>query len=287
MSAYALWIALKAKFPNAEYDLSWFEENPDCHQGSELPTIFGFPSRKSSRWITYPISKKLSRIPIRILFKMLKFIRVINWVSAERCGYDFDPSVFEDRFGITIYYQCWTSYKYFEGVGDEIKYSFRFPPVASGFDEKFQAFKSGREVVAVHVRCGDSIESPAFRGLTPITYFREAMEIMSAKLSNPLFLVFTDDLNWCKRNFNDDRLVFAREVFPELKKPYQDLQVMSMCHHNIISSSSFSWWSAFLNSYPGKIVVAPEKWIRPDYGLKNKITLSEMVLPDWITIRNI
>jgi hypothetical protein len=287
MSAYALWISLRNKFEDVEYDLSWFDENPQCHQGSELPKIFGIPDRRSSRWITYPLSQRLSRIPARLLFKVLKFIRIVKWLSAERCEYDYDPTVFSDRYGVTVYYQCWTSYKYFIGVEDQIKAAFSFPPISSDFNEKFQRFKANRDIVSIHVRCGDSITSPAFAGLTPIEYFREATDLISAKLKSPIFLVFTDDLNWCRKNLHDHRLMFAKEIFPEIVESYQDMQVMSMCDHNIISSSSFSWWAAFLNSNPLKIVIAPEKWIRPDYGKINNIRLTEMVMPGWITIKNI
>jgi hypothetical protein len=287
MSAYALWISLQNKFKEVEYDLSWFDENPQCHQGSELPKIFGIPDGRSSRWITYPLSLKLRRIPARLVFKVLKIIGIIKWLSAERCEYDFDPTVFTDRYGVTIYYQCWTSYKYFIGVEDKIKTAFSFPPISSDFNEKFQRFKANREVVAVHIRCGDSFISPAFAGLTPIAYFREAIDLISSKIKSPIFLLFTDDLEWCIKNLDDKRLLFAKEIFPEILEPHQDMQVMSMCDHNIISSSSFSWWAAFLNSNPLKIVIAPEKWIRPDYGKINNIRLTEMVMPGWITIKNI
>lgn len=287
MCAYALWIALRSKFKDVEYDLSWFDENTQCHQGSELPKIFGISDVRSSRWFTYPLSQSFSRIPARLVFKILKFMGIVKWKSAEQCAYDFDPTVFSDRYGVTIYYQCWTSYKYFLGVEDKIKAAFSFPPISTEFDEKFLRFKDKKNIVAIHIRCGDSLSSPAFQGLTPISYFREAIELISLKIKSPIFLVFSDDLDWCRKNLVDQRLIFAREIFPEIVESYQDMQVMSMCDHNIISSSSFSWWAAFLNANPLKIVIAPENWVRPDYGKINNISLTEMVMPGWITIKNI
>ncbi len=287
MSAYALVISLRKRFKDVEYDLSWFDENPNCHQGSELPKIFGIADRRASRLITYPLSNKLSRIPARLIFKALKFIGIIHWISAEPCEYDYDPAVFMDRSGVSIYYQCWTSYKYFLGSEDEIRSVFKFPDISSEFNEKFDRFKMGRNVVSVHIRCGDSMVSPAFAGLTPVKYFRDAMNLMRGKTKDTLFLIFSDDIEWCRKNLDHQNLVFAREVFPELVEAFQDMQVMSMCDHNIISSSSFSWWAAFLNPNPRKIVIAPEKWVRPDYGKMHKIRLSEMVMPGWITLENI
>ncbi len=155
------------------------------------------------------------------------------------------------------------------------------------FQERFSTLKSGKELVAVHVRCGDSLISPAFYGLVSPSYLRDAIATMKKRVPNPLFLVFSDDISWCKTKLDCSGLVFARDVFPEIREAYQEMQVMSMCGHNIISSSSFSWWAAYLNPNKGKVVVAPRAWVMPEYGLGNNIKLSEMVPPEWIVINNL
>jgi hypothetical protein len=287
MSAYALWLALRKRFKNVEYDLSWFEENPDCHQGSELPKIFGLADVRSNRYLTAGLSKNASFLSLKILFWLLKRIHVIHWLTSEEVGYDYDERVFQDRYGVTFYCNCWTSYKYFLDVEHEIRESFVFPEMPSIFREKFSNLASNNELVAVHVRCGDTLSSPAFHGVVPPSYFRDAVAIMTKRVNNPLFLVFSDDIDWCKKNLDCSRLVFAREYFPEIREAYQDMQVMALCNHNIISNSSFSWWAAYLNPNKGKIVVAPRKWVMSEYGMAKNIKLSEMVPPGWTIIENI
>lgn len=287
MSAYALWLSLRKRFADVEYDLSWYDENPDCHQGSELPKIFGFTDAKSSIYVRAGLSKKFSFTPAKILFTLLKKINLIHWITSEEVGYNYDESVFQDKLGLILYCNCWTSYKYFLDVDREIRESFIFPKMPLSFYDRFSVLQSKNELVSVHVRCGDSLSSPAFYGLMPPSYFHEAITMVEERVTKPTFLVFSDDINWCKKNLNCSKLIFAREVFPEIREAYQDMQVMAMCNHNIISSSSFSWWSAYLNSNKEKIIVAPSKWVMPEYGIANNIRLSEMVPPEWIIIENI
>ena len=70
------------------------------------------------------------------------------------------------------------------------------------------------------------------------------------------YLIFSDDLEWCKENFD----FIENKVIIEGNTDYQDLYLMSLCKNNIICNSTFSWWGAWLNKNDKKIVIAPEKW---------------------------
>ncbi|MDE7165775.1 MAG: alpha-1,2-fucosyltransferase, partial [Bacteroidaceae bacterium] len=47
---------------------------------------------------------------------------------------------------------------------------------------------------------------------------------------------------------------------------WQDMMLMSHCHHNIICNSTFSWWAAWLNGHEGKLVFCPDRWYADDSG---------------------
>ncbi|NOG84199.1 MAG: hypothetical protein D8M57_20025 [Candidatus Scalindua sp. AMX11] len=78
------------------------------------------------------------------------------------------------------------------------------------------------------------------------------------------FLIFSDDISWCKNNFKEDKIFFA-----ENNLQIEDLFLMSKCHHNIISNSSYSWWGSFFNYNLDKIVIAPYRWFKEEYKKDN------------------
>lgn len=88
-------------------------------------------------------------------------------------------------------------------------------------------------------------------------YFRNAIDIMNSKISNPQFIFFSDDIDWCKEAFkNIDGALFECGKDPVWEK----IRLMYSCKHFIISNSTFSWWSQYLSRNPKKIVIAPKKW---------------------------
>lgn len=127
------------------------------------------------------------------------------------------------------------------------------------------------KTVSLHVRRGDYVRLPHFP-LQPMEYYDEALKHFNNEHE---VLVFSDDMEWCKDNFPD------HFHFMDSNKDYEDIWLMSMCDHNIIANSSFSWWGAYLNDNPNKIVVTPQKW----FGGKNKnMDISDLIPEDWIKI---
>ncbi len=102
--------------------------------------------------------------------------------------------------------------------------------------------------VAIHVRRGDYIGHPFYVDLTKTDYYQKAM----ALFPTDKFLVFSDDIAWCK-----EQEIFKNCEFSEGRNEIGDLDVMSACKGVIIANSSFSWWGAYLSN--GK-VVAPLAW---------------------------
>jgi hypothetical protein len=126
--------------------------------------------------------------------------------------------------------------------------------------------------VSIHVRRGDYVVKQDRHPLQDMNYYNSAIKLFN---SCDYFLVFSDDIEWCKQNFIGDKFVFI-----EGEQDYIDLWMMSLCNHNIIANSSFSWWGAWLNKNPNKIVVAPKQW----YGLNKKLDTKDLIPNDWTII---
>lgn len=125
--------------------------------------------------------------------------------------------------------------EYFDHCADEVKKMF------SGGISKI-------DMVAIHVRRGDYVGNPFYVNLMETPYYRDAM----AMFPDADFLVFSDDIEWCKK-----QKIFEGCEFSEGKDELEDLNLMASCKAVITANSSFSWWGAYLSE--GK-VVAPKDW---------------------------
>lgn len=124
---------------------------------------------------------------------------------------------------------------------------------------------------SIHCRRGDYVKQPQNHPTQGMDYFEKAMD----KVKEKKFLVFSDDIAWCKKHFigNSFEIVEGQDEIT-------DMSLMSRCSSNIISNSSFSWWAAYLNETPNKIVVAPKTWFGPNLPHKT----DGLYLPGWVKI---
>ena len=124
---------------------------------------------------------------------------------------------------------------------------------------------------SIHVRRGDYLlpEQMNCQGVMGMDYYNKAIELMPKDTE---FAVFSDDITWCKENF-----IGGKYTFIEGNEDIIDLFLMSKCSSNIISNSTFSWWSAYLNDKANK-VIAPIQWFRATKGWE------DLYKQNWITI---
>jgi hypothetical protein len=166
------------------------------------------------------------------------------------------------------YYQ---SEKYFENAEQEVRDIFEFSDhIKKATDEKFGNWFG--PYCSIHVRRGDYTNNPYYATLTD-DYYMSAINYIVEKTVITNFVVFSDDINWCRNNFlkNDSkRPSEIRFIFMEDLTPIADMCLMSKCHSNIIANSSFSWWGAWLNTNKDKIVIAPKEWFGPAANLNAK-----------------
>jgi len=133
--------------------------------------------------------------------------------------------------------------------------------VYKDFSPKFQITKFNNNAVSIHVRRDDKVNSKKHYALD-LDYYKQAMKLIESQTKNIEYFVFSDDLEYCKEIFKNANMRFLHynTVF--------DLILQSYCKHNIIANSSFSWWSAMLNTNPDKIVIAPKKYYRDGENLE-------------------
>lgn len=152
-----------------------------------------------------------------------------------------------------------------ESVQAEVRKAFAFGPFTDDYNLSLVREISGCQSVAVHVRKGkDYMSRNYYAGTCPVDYYRKAVEMMRGKLENPRFYVFTDNPEWVKANFTflDYTLVDKNPAYGW--GSHFDMQLMSLCKHQIMSNSTYSWWSAYLNRNIDKMVVIPSIWFNPD-----------------------
>jgi len=165
------------------------------------------------------------------------------------------------------------SEKYFENLKNEIKNLFEI----SEIDKNYLIQKYNRELnfdtVSLHVRRGNYINLSSYHENQTIEYYNKAISYLG---QNYHFLIFSDDIEWCKQNFQS----LKNKTFVEGNLDYQDLYLMSMCNNNIIANSTFSWWGAWMNNNTNK-VIAPSKWFGP--GLSHNNT-KDLYCDNWIIL---
>lgn len=172
-----------------------------------------------------------------------------------------------------------------ESIANEVRELFRF----SAFEENSQNAKLEKKMhsensVAIHLRKGkDYIKDEHYTNTCPIEYYQKAVEIIKQRVSNPVFYVFTDNPNWVKENLKgiDYTLVEGNPTIGWGN--HYDMQLMSCCKHNIIANSTYSWWGAFLNENPNKIVIEPRYWYNPKIE-KYKNTKNNTACKGWIVV---
>lgn len=127
---------------------------------------------------------------------------------------------------------------------------------------------------SIHVRRGDYLRLPNHHPVCDIEYYKKSVEIIGR---DKHYLVFSDDMGWCKENLN----FIDNKIFIENNTDFQDIYLMSMCKHNIIANSSFSWWGAWLNTNKDKKIIAPLKW----FGLNNlHLNTNDLYCSNWIKL---
>lgn len=222
---------------------------------------------KGSAWI----AKIYRKVPNANLIKGYRYYKEHEW-------WQYDPNVLNASSKVYLD-GYWQHHKYYMNMFPEIfdELRVRMPSTDEGLFKK--AIVENASSVSIHIRRGDYV-TDNLMGTLPIEYYTKAIVCMNEKISKASYYIFSDDLNWAKENLKLNNSATFIDLQGNSKNDVMELDLMSKCSHNIIANSSFSWWGAFLNKNPKKIVISPAKWvIRPEVNAR-----IHLQFPAWIKI---
>ena len=180
-----------------------------------------------------------------------------QYVEQSFC-YDPNLSLICGDVDLHGYFQ---SEMYFKNHRDQIKKEFSFSEAVvsrcSQFMSELRTRFPGSNICSLHVRRGDYQGKSEYHTMlsSDTNYYQTCIQGILHKFPNTTFVIFSDDVEWCKASFP------SQAIFPEMRSQYEDMCLMTMCDTHIIANSSFSWWGAWLSD--SNLVIAPRAWFGP------------------------
>jgi len=263
MSQYAFYLQKKQLNQSTYYI-------PFCHDhnGLELNHIFNINFKQGIRErLLYLLFRVLLTNQLGFIGKCIKwFFGLLNFkIVKEDFNYNYQPELMKPSKGITFFYGGWHTEKYFSGVSHQIRKDFEFK-IPNDIDNQnlitqIQASNS----IAIHVRRGDYLNSQnigLFGGVCTKSYYQTAVDLMELRHKDCHFFVFSNDIEWTKKNLNIKAVTYV--TCNAGINSWKDMYLMSICKHQIIANSTFSWWGAWLNKNIEKHIISPTRFLNND-----------------------
>ncbi len=204
-----------------------------------------------------------------------------RWTMFRERSLAYDPAA--EMLGDNTYLKgYWQTERYFRDHADLVRAHLQVVTPPTDENRRVMEEQEGCLPVSLHVRRGDYVSNPKFNathGTCDLDYYRRAADLIVERIGEqPVFFAFSDEPDWVRDNL---RLPYPMRIVshngPEHN--YEDIRLMSRCRHHIVANSSFSWWGAWLNPDPDKIVIAPRRWFADP-----KMQKHDLVPESWITL---
>lgn len=261
------------------------------NQMFQYAALRGISAHKNYEWvIPKPDSYGESNYGLFDCFEMSSVTEenfgFVNGQSVYTGCFNFSKEFFDncpDNVNLHDYFQ---TEKYFENIVDVIRKDFSFKKEIK--NACLEIISDIDNPIFIHVRRGDYLNQPDNHPVCPLSYYQKSLELFDK--NSPVF-VFSDDLEWCRKNFTEDRFLIPTEnpIYNHLSDtndgrvksfiPYYDLCMMSMCSGGIIANSSLSWWGAWLIENPIQSIVSPTPWFGKNYS---HFIMSDLIPHRWI-----
>ena len=271
MFQYAAGLALAERRRTVlKLDVSWFREDPafEAHNRyalscfnvteqfatqEEIDHVRGVSLTRTERW-----SAALARA-LRLYRYAHRHTAPTNWHRPPT--FRFYPEFFAQP-DPTYLNGMFQSEKFFASSAHLVRlhFSLRYPPqpAVAAMAERIRSGPSA----AIHFRRGDYIRNKSFNlqiGVIGLDYYHHAVRLLRERSPEATLYIFSDDIETVAQEFHPPGPhVFVRCV--EHWHAFDKIRLMSLCEHIAIANSTFSWWAAWLNPSPGKLVIAPDPW---------------------------
>lgn len=278
MFVYAMYLALKEAHPDEEvYLCRRSYKGYPLHNGYELGNVFGADAPEASLW-------QLAKVAFPYWnYKTWRLMQ--HFLPKRKCMLSGTTQIKFDYGNVTrnedgFYDGYWQNENNFLPIRDKILEAFSFPKFNDNKNIELAELITNKRAVSCHVRRGDYLKDSLY-GVCTSEYYVKAIDEINKRVSPDLYCVFSDDIKWCKENLGE---IIGKDkdiVFVDWNKgenSFRDMQLMSLCNHNIIANSSFSWWGAWLNNHEDKVVIAPSVWM-------NKPMVNDPLCDSWIRIK--
>ena len=277
MFIYAFSLALKKlKKDKILYDISDFEF--DEHRNCELD-LFNL----ELEFATFEQIKKVK--PAKTFFGKLKNsyykrrwrfegFKIVKKPAREEDYSKYNPDILKCKT-LRYYKGYFQNEKYFFDIKEEVRKAFTFPDFRENIEENkkiLEKIKSSNSVF-LHIRRGDYKKEG---WVLDVNYYKKAVKYIKETLLNPVFFVFSDEIEEIDKTFLEDVNCVFMPPINKGKSSWQDMCLMSNCKHGICANSSFSWWGAWLIQNENKIITAPSPFV---------LDRDDIICDSWVKIK--
>lgn len=193
----------------------------------------------------------------RVMFKVSKSIKKPILSHMSESSLIYNPMVKNNE--ICHYKGYWQSPKYFSNSYESILQLVNLKKFEQQKLLESASFRMDKKNISLHIRRGDYVSNESASllhgSVCDMEYYKRAIEYFS-NIKNTVFYIFSDDIEWCNESFS---WLQNKKIVDFTSSHFEDLLLMTLCDHNIIANSTFSWWGAYLNKKENT-VIAPKKW---------------------------
>lgn len=237
---YSVYLTIKDKFPNSciygVYSKKRFKEHAG---GLEIEKVFD---------VKLPPSSFLGNIAMLIIMVWNKYIHKTKYYCHDLTTPNWDAILFNAH---KMVFSCYNKRKNW--------IEFKKPNLSNKNINVLNLIKS-KQSISVHVRRGDFLSkkyAATHANIATLDYYKSAIDYVSKIYDNPYYFIFSDDIEWCKKNIKLTNIIYID--WNTGKNSWLDMYLQTFAKVNIIANSTFSYWGAYLNKN-NNIVIYPKKW---------------------------